>query len=188
MLLSSCNNAPKKEVPENQIVEKKQASEEEKKSFFPVTSFIKGQLVEIKQKGINPLKITTRNNKQDSVWLKHENLGDEFSVFLTPVIDSTNLTGLFNENKFLDQTINAYTFTYDPLKLLPDSILLQRWDIYIDPESNTVKRIYIVRKTIDHKILQLTWQANKSCKIVTIATDKNGKDYVEKETAIKWDF
>ena len=36
----------------------------------------------------------------------------EFELFLFPVIDSTNLNNLFTESKFLDQTINAFTFTY----------------------------------------------------------------------------
>lgn len=183
LFFSSCHDSK-----HNMPVEDKTTVESEKASFFPVTDFLKGQIFEIKKIGINPLKITRFKNKLDSVWLKTEDLDNEFEIFLSPEIDTTNLAGLFMEKKFLDQTIDAFTFTYDPIKILPDSFLLQRWDVYIDPNSNTVKRIYMIKKTPDHKTIQLTWQTNLSCRIVQIANDLKGNEYVEKEVTIKWDF
>ena len=156
--------------------------------FFPVTDFIYGQIAELKKRGINPIKISKVNNHEDSVWLKTEVLNDEFAPFLSPVIDTTNLAGMFAEKKFLDQTIDAFTFTYDPIKPLPDSFSLQRWDVYIEPKSGTVKRIYLIKKMPGNKTLQLTWQTNISCKIVSIANDSTGNDHVESEVTIKWDF
>ena len=183
MFLLSCNDAQKNSRAANEpTVETEQAS------FFPVTDFLYGQIAEIKNRGINPLKITTVNKHEDSSWLKIEVLNDEFAPFLSPVIDSSNLAGMFTEKKFLDQTINAFTFTYDPVKSLPDSFLLQRWDVYVDPASGTVRRIYMLKRSRDNKILQLTWQTNKSCRIITISKDLKGNDHVEKEVVIKWDF
>lgn len=187
IFLQSCNNG-QKDGSKNSAAVETQSGQSEQSEFFPVTDFLKGQVVEVKNKGINPIIITIKDKHMDSVWLKAENMDEAFSPFLSPVIDSTNLAGIFIEKKFLDQTINAYTFTYDPLKPLPDSFLLQRWDVYVDPGSNTVRRIYMIKKTPDHKTLQLTWQTGKSCRIVTIATDAKGTDYVEKEVTIKWDF
>jgi len=183
IILFSCNESQQPEAVKNDI-----AVPGEKKIFFPVTDFIKGQIAEIRTIGINPQKITVVNNKPDSTWLKMEELNTEFGPFLSPVIDSVNLTGLFAEKKFLDQTIDAFTFTYDPVKALPDSFLLQHWDVYVDPRSNTVRRVYLLKKTADHNILQLTWQTNKFCKLVSISKDAKGNDYVEKEITIKWDF
>ena len=183
ILFSSC-----KDSKQNRLTEIKPTAETENTSFFPVTDFLKGQISEIKKEGINPLKITRNKNKFDSIWLQMEDLDSEFGIFLSPEIDTANLAGLFMEKKFLDQTIDAFTFTYDPIKELPDSFLLQRWDVYIDPESNTVKRIYMIKKSPDNKTLQLTWQTNKSCRIVRIANDLKGNDYVEREVTIKWDF
>lgn len=159
-----------------------------KEPFFPVTNYLKGQISEIQKGGVNPLKYVTINNITDSSWVKMEDLGREVAPFLEPVIDSSNIAHLFSERKFLDQTINAYTFTYDPLGQLPDTFQLQHWDVYVDPVANEVKRIYIIKKTRDSKIVQLTWQSDKWCRIVTIATDKNDKAAVEKEVLIKWDF
>ena len=179
----SCNNAKNKTVEKVEV-----PAETEQTAFFPVTDYIKGQITEIRNKGINPKKIIRTNNRQDSSWLKTEQLDNEFEMFLSPVIDSSNLSSLFIENKFLDQTIDAFTFTYDPVKPLPDSFLLQRWDVYVDAKKNTVRRIYLLKKTVDHKTLQLTWQSGLWCKLVTIADDTKGNAFVEKEVMIKWDF
>ena len=179
----SCNHA------KNKTVEKVEPpAEPEQTAFFPVTDYIKGQITEIRNKGINPKKIIRTNNRQDSSWLKTEQLENEFELFLSPVIDSSNLSSLFTEKNFLDQTIDAFTFTYDPVKPLPDSFLLQRWDVYVDRVKNTVRRIYLLKKTVDHKTLQLTWQSGLWCKMVIIADDPKGNSFVEKEITIKWDF
>ena len=50
--------------------------------FFPVTSFIKGEIYTIKKNGINPLKYTTINDRTDSVWLKVEDIDTALSAFL----------------------------------------------------------------------------------------------------------
>ena len=183
LLLFSCNDS-QKDIPVKPDI----PAEPEQTTFFPVTDFIKGQIAEIRSRGINPVKIIHSKTKDDSSWIKIENLEDEFSPFLSPLIDSANLKGLFTEKTFLDQTINAFTFTYDPIKALPDSFLLQHWDVYVDPQSNKVRRVYLFKKTTDHKILQLTWQTNDFCKLVTISKDPTGNDYVEKEVTIKWGF
>ncbi len=156
--------------------------------FFPVTNFIKGQIVEMGHNGINPLKIISAGNKVDSAWLKIEDLNLAFAEFLSPIIDSSNLRSFFKENKFLDQTLHTYTFTYEPLTQLPDSIELQRWDVYINPDNNSVKRIYIEKNISVTKKLLLTWQSNQWCRIVTVTVNASGKELVEKEVEIKWSF
>jgi hypothetical protein len=179
--LNACNNATKK-VENTVIVEKEVAS------FFPVTNYIKGQIAELKSTGINPIKINTNGNKIDSVWLKVEDFSDAFKEFVQPVIDSNNLIQFFDESNFADQTLDAYTFTYTPKAKLPDSISLLKWDVHISPASNTVKRIFMVKRLPSNKELQLTWQSSKWCKTVCIATDNKGKQFVEYEQTIKWNF
>ncbi|MEO8174507.1 MAG: hypothetical protein ABI581_15535 [Sediminibacterium sp.] len=155
--------------------------------FFPVTDYIKGQIYEIKNGGINPFKIVITPGHKDSGWLKMESLDTEVADFLSPEIDSLNLTSLFSETKFIDQTLDALTLSYDPIKTLPDSFSLRHWDIYIDPKQGTVKNIYILKKTTGNKIQQLTWIARKSCNIKTIFEDAGGRPSIEKEITIKWD-
>lgn len=182
VILTSCAN---NSDPATTI---KQDSSVKKQSFFPVTNYIKGQLYEIKKRGINPIKYTTVNEHTDSSWVKIEDIDETVKEFLTPQIDSTNLTSLFTEKNFLDQTIAAYTFTYDPSGPLPDSLQLKHWDVYIDPESGKIKRIYMVKEIDKSKTLQLTWQGDRYCKLVSILTDEKGNSKVEKEEKITWDF
>lgn len=160
----------------------------EKQKFFPVTAYLKGEIFNLKKSGINPLKYTTVNDRTDSVWLKIEELDAALQEFLQPEIDSANLITLFTEKSFLDQSINAVTLTYEPVVILPDSMKLKRWDIYIDPKSNKVKRIYMVKEIDKTKTLQLTWLSNQWCKIITIVTDEKGVSKIEKEEKFILDF
>ena len=90
----------------------------------------------------------------------------------------------FTEKSFLDQTINAYTFSYDPKKQLPDSIDLVHWDVYMNPQTNKVERIYMVKEkdSMDNSVTkQLTWVVNKWFSIRTITQSHQKKPRVEEE-------
>ena len=160
----------------------------EKQKFFPVTDYLEGEIYNIKKSGVNPLKYTTVNDHTDSVWIKIEELDSVVAEFLHPRIDSANLVTLFSGKSFLDQSLNAVTFTYDAALVLPDSMKLKHWDVYIDPKTSKVKRIYMVKEIDKTKTLQLTWVNGQWCKITTIGTDVNGVMKVEKEEKLIWDF
>ncbi len=171
---------------ENKNVQPYEKPEEDTSNFFPVTAYLKGQVYELNKDGINPIQYTTTGNKKDSIWLPVEKMPEAFAPFLETVIDSMNLKDTFKQEGFLDQTINAYTFSYDPKITLPADYALQHWDVYIDPESHKVKRIYIVKNAGKNIIMQMTWQADAFCKIIWI---KNAATpIIEKEILIKWDF
>ena len=162
----------------------------EQQTFFPVTQYLLGQLKEIDSLPVTPLKITSIDGKIDSAWMKKEDIRPFAQPFLHPEIDSANFKNLFTSKSFLDQTINSFTFSYDPIDKLPDSLQLRRWDVYIDPQKNTITRIYIVKETNVNGALQttqLTWKSNQWCKIVTI-TEQPGKQPTTKEETMKWDF
>ena len=178
----SCNNAGETKAGDSK------AGTEEKQKFFPVTSFLKGEIFNLKKNGINPLKFTTVNDRTDSAWLKIEEIDDAAKEFLQPEIDTANLTAFFSEKSFFDQTINAVTFTYEAAGVLPDSIKLVNWDVYVDPDANRVKRVYMVKQQDKDTQLQLTWVTGKWCKITTIVTDEKGGSTVKKEEKITWDF
>jgi hypothetical protein len=181
VLLCACgNNTPEATTAVSKV--------EEKPSFFPVTSYLKGQLYDIKAKGVTPIKYNTINNHTDSVMVKLDSLNALCKEFLQPEIDSANLINFFTEAKFLDQTVDAFTFTYDAKKNIPDSIQLIHWDVYVEPETSKVRRVYITKKGDSNKILQLTWQSNQWFKIVTIVSNKDGTSTVEKEEKISWDY
>ena len=162
----------------------------EDNSFFPVTQFILGELAQTDSLPITPLKIISENGKEDSIWMKIPDIRIFAQPFLNPTIDSTNLKNLFTQKSFLDQTINAYTLSYDPVAVLPDTMQLKRWDVYIDAQNNKVKRIYIVKETNDagtKQTIQLTWMTGHWCKITTITEQQNNPPKIREEKMI-WNF
>ena len=184
LFLFSCNNSSEKPAV---VAQKDTAQTVEKKSFFPVTSYLKGQINNFKER-INPLKYTTVNDKTDSVYIKAEEIKQAFAEFLSPEIDSTNLIELFSETKFLDRSYDdAFTFTYDPITTLPDTFELNHWVVYIDGQTSNVKRIYMVKKRGDKEI-QLTWKSDQWCSIVTVVNNPDGTSKVEKEEKIVWNY
>jgi len=160
-------------------------------SFFPVTSYIKGQLLLIDSLPITPLQIVSIKGKTDSIWRTKEILKQFLAPFSTTEISETNLTKYFKETRFNDQTINAITFTYDPRVKLPDSISLRHWDVYVDPENGVVSKIYMVRQLKEKGqsiTQQLTWQAGKLAKISTILNKPDGSLELLKEEQFIWNF
>ncbi len=160
-------------------------------SFIPVTSILQNQIASLDSVPVTLLQVVTVNKKEDSTWLPAEKVKPLLVPFLTPVIDQKNMTGLFKESRFDDQSTAAITFTYDPKTSLPDSLSLRHWDVYFDPEINAIRRIYLLKTVQENNIAvtqQLTWQMDKWAKIVTIRNDTTGKAPVVTEIKWVWDL
>ncbi len=154
-------------------------------NYFPVTTFIKGELYNIRTRGLTPLKKITIGTKTDSSFVKMDSLEQEFAPFLTPIIDTANLKTTFVEKKFLDQTFQAFTFTYDVKPNTNNSFGFLHWDVYVDPETNLVNRIYLVKKLTDSTVQQLTWFTGKNCQIFTI---NNNTSTITEKQHIVWNY
>jgi len=181
-LLFSCQN---KDNQQTKTVE----TTKDSSLFFPVSSYLKGQMHELDSLPITPLYISTIKNKIDSVWLKKDSLKLLLAPFFADEINDTNLKNYFTETKFKDLSINKITFTYTASQKLPDSIQIRHWDVYVNPETGTVSKIYIVRifTKNNRKILQqLTWNSNKSAKIVSISNDADNQ--ILSEESFIWNF
>lgn len=179
----SCNEQEHVQQPSEVLAEAPVA-------FFPVTDFIYGQINEIENLPITLLKVHSDGIKKDSAWLKKGEFATFALPFLRPEIDSSSMAAYFTGKSFLDQTINAFTFSYDAKVNLPDSINLAHWDVYIDPQKNRVQRVYMVKEdSIDRKpiIMQLTWKVGSWCSIRTI-TEGTTKQPVIKEEKVQWNF
>jgi len=83
MILNGCfNNSNKINTAEKKVLAD---------SFFPVTSYIKGQIIVLDSLPVTPLQITTIKGKSDSVWITKNDLKKILSPFLSPTINETNL-------------------------------------------------------------------------------------------------
>ncbi len=154
-------------------------------TIFPLTSFLKGEVRNIKKGGITPMIKHTINSKIDSTFLKIQSIDSAVAEFLDPIIDSLNCKNIFVEKRFLDQTINAFTFTYDPKPNTQNIFAFVHWDIYIDPDTEKVTRAYLIKKIAADKTVQLTWVVGKYC---TINTINNITSKLESSTKISWSY
>lgn len=182
LLAAGCNsNTPTAEANTTAVADKKE-------NFFPVTTYLKGQLYDIKQKGVSPFKYTTVKDRTDSAIIKLEEVDAYAKEFLEPVIDTANLINSYTESKFLDRTIDAFTFTYERSPTASDTLPLLHWDVYVEPETGKVKRVYIVKKIAGNKTLQLTWLHDQLFKTMVIITNNDGTSSIEKEEKISWNY
>jgi hypothetical protein len=192
LFIFSCNNSqPASNPPTTQ--NDTDTTQKEPISFFRVTDFLNAQLKALDTIPFTPLLYTTINGETDSTWLKKEQLKTFLAPFFSVNIDTTNLIDLFKETKFNDQTVNAITLMYEPLKQLPDSLQLRSWNVYIDPISGNVRSIYIVKQFKDSSLSngqsytqQLIWTTDRSAKIITILNQPDGATTLVKEQKIIW--
>ncbi len=188
ILCAACNNNKTKPIISQNNSTPQITNGDTVSNFFPVTTYLKGEIFGIKKAGITPLRKIIIGNKTDSSWVKMEDIDKVLATFLSPIIDTANLKETFDEKKFKDETLNAFTFTYDPKNLQTNSFAFIHWDVYVDPETNKVKRVYLIKKVSESEVLQLTWQSGKSCKIITLKDTGNNNLVKEKEELISWKF
>lgn len=187
LFFTSCTSSDSKKIPST----KNNISVQKVDSFFPVTSFLKGQIMQFDSLPITPLHTITVNGITDSIWIKREQLGALVGSFLSQTIKETNLTEYFKETSFNDLTLNTITLTYDPIKTLPDSFHLTHWDVYINPETGKINKIYMVKqlkKDDDYLTEQLTWQTNRSATITTLINKSGKKTELLKVDKFIWNF
>ena len=182
--LYACNN-------KNKQVDKVATITDSTVAFFPVSSFLKGQLIALDSLPITVLRIVTIKGKSDSFWIKKESVPPLLEDFFTQEINATNLIALFKESKFNDEGVDAITYTYEPKAALPDSIQLKHWDVYVKLQTGRVKRVYMVKQVKQGSeifTLQLTWVTDKWAKIVTILNKPAGESELIKEEQFVWGF
>ena len=159
---------------------------EDTTSFFPVEDFLLGQLAELEANPINPLLIVKVNkNLPDSSWLRQEVLRENFQPFLFPDLNMDELRRNYEQSRFYDQSLPAITFTYS-LKPGANSLQgLENWNVYINPKTQRVFRIFTKREFGDSLIL-VNWEVNKYANQKSIKV--SGDSTIISEKTIQWDL
>lgn len=150
--VSSCKNNPAKE----------------KANFMDVAGYLKGQLAYLDTVPLALLKTTLKDTVYtDSVFIQKEQLRSSVASYFQPQLEKENFENSFDETSFLDASINTITLTYQAIdKNLP----IQRIDVYVNPETEQIKRIYLVRqeqKKDTSVSQQLLWRHNTGCTFIT---------------------
>jgi hypothetical protein len=159
LLLAACNNPSGHQ-------ETKMTNDNQE--YFPVTSFLSGQVNMVDSLQLPVLRFTTINGVTDTVLLSIAEFRALAQEFLKP--DFSELHEHYTEAGFADQSIPSVTLTYST----PDKALeLKRVDVIIDPKpefGDKVKSIYmekIIHKDDTLITKKLYWKTNKNFQIIT---------------------
>ncbi len=154
-------------------------------SFFPVGNYLLGDIETIKHQGISPKYVYVKNGNSDSSFLQLQDIDSSLSDFLIPMIDSAGLSELVKETKFYDESIESFTLSYDVQKDYFEKTSWRKWDVYINPETQKVDRIFLMKSISDSTIAQLTWIPKSFAKVVII--NNQSSSIVEEKTFI-WNY
>jgi hypothetical protein len=160
----------------------------EKKSYFPVVDFLKGQIHYVDSLPVAILKIVTENNKRDSSYIKSEEFDKLAQDFILPDLQQDIFEKGFKESSFIDQTTQSATFNY----ISTDSKLsLQRVDVLATPDElySKVKSIFL-QQTLNKNdtiiVKKMYWQTNKHFQIATSVQAPDQPKKI-KQLQVTWD-
>jgi hypothetical protein len=153
--------------------------EENNSEFFPVSSFIKGQVADV-DNSIYPIyKIETIDGKTDSGYIAKE----EFRKYAKDFIDMPDITqkkwkGDYLESKLYDEDLNSVVLSYN-LKDETEKAEIRKQEVIIEPnqeEGDKVRTIIIdkfLEKKNEAERKHMLWQVDKRFQIVTISNNNN---------------
>lgn len=179
--LSACGS----NASRNNVITVPPTSEADTTAFFPVREFLLGQVSEIKASPVNPMFIRKAGEQSDTTWLQHQSLDSAFSPFLFPNGDAKVLQTRYTQARFYDQSLPAVTLTYDLKAGQPALDGVRAWTIYINPKTEAVDRIFILRDGKGQSTEQITWLTGKYARMVTIASTGTQNT---REDIVQWDL
>ncbi|HET9055941.1 MAG TPA: hypothetical protein VFN30_03735 [Chitinophagaceae bacterium] len=167
--------------------ERKSAVSEQvkEKDFLPVTDFLSAEIKRIDTVPYAFTDYVTINEKTDTLFLNKQDFHKMIDEFLEINICDKKYVDFYDETSLLDTTTGLASFTY--LANSP-KMKVSRIDVYVDPQANRFRRIYIVRNynkgdTMVQK--QLLWQTTGNFVLITSNTI-NDKEIIKAEKVI-WD-
>lgn len=166
---------------------KEKSKSNKPQTYIDIAAYLKGQLAYLDTVPFALLKLTQKDSAAyDSSFITKADLNKIVFSFLVPELEKNKFEESFQETTFADATINTITLTYSAADIMNP---LQRVDVYVNPENNQIRQLYLIRKaeTKDSSVTQqLLWKHNKNC---TLITNVSVKDQPEKNTTEKiiWD-
>jgi len=153
--------------------QKKQDDKSEK--FFPVLSFLQGQIADIDTSLYSIKKIVyTDSLHSDTTWIKREEFRGLAKDFLAiPDISGKKYKKNYTEEKLYDESLNRVILSYKPLK--PDNAEIQKQEILITPNIATGDKVssIIIEQLISNKDSSvqknMLWRVDQSFQVTTIS-------------------
>jgi hypothetical protein len=160
----------------------------EKKNYFPVADFLKGQIRIVDSLPTAILKIVITNNKSDSAYIQRDEFNGLAREFIFPELEQQGFENNFTESSFVDQTTQSATFAYFSKN---SKLELQRVDVLATPDElySKVKSIFMQATMLKNDtivIKKLFWQTNDHFQVTTLIQAPN-KPKIMKQLRIIWD-
>ncbi len=155
-------------------------------TYINIPSYLKGQLAYLDTVPFQLLKTVERDSAHiDSFYLKNQDIRNIVTPFLAPELEQGLFEKTYEETSFADASLNLITVTYNAVN---KKVPVQRIDIYVNPEDNNIKQVYLVRQDNqpDSSLTQqLFWSNNKGCSLITVISKKDQPEKTE-NIKIKW--
>jgi hypothetical protein len=155
------------------------------KAYFPVMSFIKGEIAYVDSL---PVGIKKYSTGKKFVYIKAEEFHKLAAEFTPGEISDSLFMNQYQETSFFDQSSNSATFFYttkhDSLPVKRVDVLTAKGDVY-----DKVKSIYLQKnyRSGDTAYLKkLYWKPQKSFQIITEAVKGSGQPVTE-IVKVVWD-
>ena len=163
---------------------------DDREKFFPVLSFIQGQVSDIDTSLYSIRKIVYVDSlRTDTFFIHREDFRKEAQEFLSiPDISAPKYRDKYTEDKRFDETMNRVMITYTPVT--PEKEEIQRQEVIIkpDPIGDKVTNFIInsVVNTKDSAVLKrLLWKVGESFQ-VTIIKQLAGQPETTSTTKVIW--
>ena len=182
---SGCGVQEKKEVKQEPEPEAKATTEVH---FFPVTSFIEGQVHVVDSFQSVTMKYTKIGEKVDTTLISIADFRQLSREFTDPDFNSALLKPYFRETSFADQSIKAVTFNYTTEN---NDLEIRRVDVVVDASAITndkVRSIYMEKQSRREDTMiykKLYWRADKNFQIITTQQVGN-KAGIVSVTKVEW--
>lgn len=160
-------------------------------AFFPVVSYLKGQVAHIDSSLYTLIQVNKGEIGSDTVYLQREAFKTAAQPFTAlPDITAGKLKDKYRESRLYDETLDRFIITYTP-KEHDEDLEILRQDVVITPntgDGDRVESIYIERQqsgsdsTVQQK---MSWEVATGFSIRSIIQKKNSPEKLQ-NTEVAW--
>lgn len=156
------------------------------KEYYPISGYIKSQLLWLDSVPLAVIKYTTKDYHTDTSIVEKKDFNSIAEELSLPDISASTLKDQYEEVSFIDASLGTITLTYSATN---DTALIRKADVLLDQNSTAVKTIYIekVSKISDSfSTRKILWTANKNCLVTTIIQKPGSPESILEEKYV-WD-
>ncbi len=156
-------------------------------SFYPVSSFIQTELLNVDSMPVALFYIRTADGKSDTSIVDKKVLHQQAADIISPDISKEPLKEKYEETVFMDETINSVTLSYSTED--PDAEV-RKIEVFVSPDTEKVKYVY-VEKTFSRNDSSFTkkmiWTTGKYLQVNSSITPKTGSQ-ISVQEKFTWDL